>query len=101
MIHLLIAFMFMLLAYLIKYKQWSWLISGYNTSSKKQKEKYDEEALCHGAGNLLFLLTGIAGVGAIGEFNNVSWIMTLSWGLFLIVILAGIIYMNTGNRFKK
>lgn len=100
MIHLLIAIMFIFLAYLIKYKQWSWLIAGYNTSTKNQKEKYDEEALCRGVGNLMFTLTGIAFIGSIGEFFNVDWIMTFSWGLFLLAIIVAVIY-TTGTRFKK
>lgn len=28
----------------------SWLIAGYNTASKKEKEKYDEKKLCRAVG---------------------------------------------------
>jgi len=46
------------LGYLVKYKKWSWLIAGYNTSSKKEKAKYNTLALCSGVGNFLFSVSG-------------------------------------------
>lgn len=37
----------------------SWLISGYNSSSKSEKEKYDKVALCKFINNLMFILTSM------------------------------------------
>ncbi|NLY10246.1 MAG: DUF3784 domain-containing protein, partial [Firmicutes bacterium] len=45
MIHLGSAILMLIFSYLVKVKRWSWLIAGYNTSSKAEKDKYDEEAL--------------------------------------------------------
>ncbi|WP_035571536.1 DUF3784 domain-containing protein [Halonatronum saccharophilum] len=101
MTHIVMGLLLIVLAYLIRYRKWSWLIVGYNTSSKEEKKKYNKEALCNGVGNLLFILSGIAFVAALGEFWRVGWIVSFSWVLFSIVILVVIIYMNTGNRFKN
>ncbi len=81
MTHLLTALLLLLLGYLVKYRQWSWLIAGYNTSSKKAKDTYDKEALCNGVGNFLFLLAGILGLAFIGEYFGASWLVSLSWGV--------------------
>lgn len=91
--------------YLIKIKKMTFLISGYNTSSKYEKEKYDEVALCKAVGNLMF---------ALSFFNSIPFISHLIFGekfiddsfilsaFFTIIIsIIAIIYMNTGNRFKK
>lgn len=94
-----------LLGYLIRFKKMTFLISGYNTSSKEEKSRYDEVALCKAVGNLLFTLA---------FFNSVPFISYLLFGekfiddsfiisaFFTVIIsVVAIIYMNTGNRFKK
>ncbi len=101
MSHLFIAAMLFVLGYLVKYKRWSWLIAGYNTSSKDEKAKYDKEALCHGVGNIVLLLGGVVILAAVGEFLNFAWIVSFSWILFTVIIIVFLIYANTGNRYKK
>lgn len=87
--------------YLIGYKKWSFLIAGYNTSSKEEKQKYDEDALCKGMGKLLFLLGGITFISSLGALFKISWIINFSWILFSVIIIVFVIYANTGNRYKK
>ena len=101
MFHLYMVVLFIVLGYLVKYKQWSWLIAGYNTSSKKEKAKYDTAALCSGVGNFLFLLAGILLIAALGEILDAAWMISFSWLVFTVVIIAFLIYANTGNRYKK
>lgn len=101
MVHVFMGMLFILLGYLIKYKQWSWLIAGYNTSSKKEKLKYDAAALCGGVGNFLFLLAGILFVTALGEIFNAARVVSLGWILFSVSTIAFLVYANTGNRYKK
>lgn len=82
----------------------SWLIAGYNTTSKEEKEMYDERALSKAVGNLLFILGGIYILISIAGFLNLPnfrLIMTLGMVLFFVITIAAVIYMNTGNRFKK
>ncbi len=67
----------------------SWLIAGYNTSSKEQKEKYDKEKLCQAAGVMLLIVT-IATIFLI--FLHIKIII-----YFIIIIISAIItiiYMN-------
>lgn len=98
---LIIGLLLLVLGYLIKYKKWSWMIAGYNTSSKEEKEKYDELALCSFIGSFLFLLACILFVGALGSYLGAYWLISFSWFLFTVIIIMGVVYMNTGNRFKK
>ncbi|WP_097027518.1 DUF3784 domain-containing protein [Clostridium peptidivorans] len=88
----------------IRFGKASFLISGYNTSSKYEKEKYDEKALCKFVGNLLFTLAGIClfiGIAKILKFAYFSYIVIIGSILFVLVTIISVIYMNTGNRFKK
>lgn len=96
-----IAISLIILGYLIGYKKWSFLIAGYNTSSKEEKEKYDEDALCRAMGKLLFLLGGITFGSSLGSLFNIFWIINFSWILFSAIIIGFVIYANTGNRYKK
>jgi len=88
----------------VKYKKASWLIAGYNTSSKEEKEKYDEGALCRFVGNLLFALAAIVffmGLAGLLNLPYFMWVLGVGWTVFVLVIIGAVIYMNTGNRFKK
>jgi uncharacterized membrane-anchored protein len=92
----------LLLGYLIKKFKMSYLIAGYNTSSKKEKEKYDEKKLTNYVGNLLiisslFLIKGIILYFIIREEN----IIIVSWILFTIILIGGVIHLNITNYVKK
>jgi len=56
MIYLIPAGLLFLMGWLIRYKKYAWLISGYNISSKEEKEKYDLDKLTRLMGSFLFLL---------------------------------------------
>ena len=101
MFHIGMALLLMLLGYLVKYKRWSWLITGYNTSSRQEKASYDVEALCSSVGNFLFVLAGILLVTSLGEFLQAARIIASGWILFTAACIAFLIYANTGNRYKK
>ena len=101
MIHALTAAMLIAIGYMVRFKQWSWLIAGYNTSSKDEKDTYDTEALCSGVGNAMFVLGGIVLIGSLGEFLRIAWLWRISWVMFSVVTVIFLVYANTGNRFKK
>lgn len=101
MSHVIISMVFLLLGYLIKYKKWSWLISGYNTASKKEKEKYDVDALCNSTGEASFILGGVLLLTSLGEFFDIAWIIYAGWIVFTVLVFAFVIYANTGNRYRK
>ena len=77
------------------------MIAGYNTLPEEEKRKYDEKALCKFAGRLC-LIAGVTVLipGVVMVFYPFEWISAVSWGLFMVVIFAGIIYANKGNHFR-
>ena len=101
MLHIVLALLMFVLGYLIRYKRLSWLIAGYNTSSKEEKDTYDVAALSAGVGNLMFLLGGTLLVAAIGQLLGLGWAILAGWVLFVAVMVAALVYMNTGNRYRK
>ncbi len=79
----------------------AFLIAGYNTSCKEEKEKYDKKALCIFMGKSMFAL---AACWLISVFSEPDGNMIPFWvgiSLFFAVITFILIYANTGNRFRK
>lgn len=79
----------------------TFLIAGYNTSSKKEKSRIDEKALCRFMGKLMFLLAGCQLVIALSGILSISFLLVIGIMLHIIVIAGAVAYANTGNRFKK
>lgn len=104
MIYLIPAGLLFLMGWLIRYKKQTWLISGYNISSKEKKEKYDLDKLTRLMGSFLFLLGSVfllmffASILLTGYENEIAWV---GFSVESLVIIAGLIYLNTGNRVKK
>ena len=61
----------------------SWFISGYNTASKEEKEKYDEKKLCRTIG--------------MGLFENIlpAFFVYIALGIILVDVVVIIILGNT------
>lgn len=98
------AILLLLAGWLIKYKKVTWLISGYNTASRQQKERYDVEKLCRHMGNFVFALAGIFFVFAAARILFSAYsesIMSIGIAVFVVVSLGGLVYLNTGNRLMK
>lgn len=93
-----------ILALVISTGKANFLIAGYNTSSKEEQDKYDGKALAKFMAKLCFILgvimlaVPLADIFNIGRFNIIFWGSNIA---FIAVIIGGIIYMNTGNRFQK
>lgn len=94
----------LIVGWLIKYKKVTWLISGYNTASKQEKQRYDIGKLCNYMGNFIFILAGIFFVMAITSVLISQYSERITWigfGVLTVAIVCGIVYLNTGNRVKK
>lgn len=103
-LYLAIAAVLFLIGALIKYKKVTWLISGYNTAPKKEKEKYDVEKLCRYTGNFIFVLAAIWAATALLLFPLQEQADTVVWtGLSVLAaaIVIGIVFLNTGGRVKR
>ncbi|WP_317311520.1 DUF3784 domain-containing protein [Clostridium thermobutyricum] len=82
----------------------NFLIAGYNTASKEEKEKINEKELAKSMGNLLFILGGIELILPISKVLNLgdmNILMICVNVLFIFVTIGGIIYMNTAKKFKR
>ena len=92
---------FLLLGLVFSRGKGAFLIAGYNTASRAEKERYDEKALCRFMGKLMFALAGTWIPVALSALLDRMWLLWLGLGLFLTVCIGGVVYMNTGRRFLK
>lgn len=104
-INLISGIFLLILGFLIKKFELTYLIAGYNTASAKEKKKYDKEKLINCVGNFLMCLAGILISGGIlgiilSKIKNEIFIF--SWILFITYSVFWIIYINVGGHlFKK
>ena len=100
-IHCGMMLVFLLLGLLFSRGKVAFLIAGYNTAPRAEKETYDERALCRFMGKLMFALAGTWVPIALSALLDRMQLLWLGLGLFFAVCIGGVIYMNTGHRFQK
>ena len=73
----------------------SWFISGYNTASKKEKEKYNEKKLCRTMGIGMFVITLL--ISTMGLLENIlpAFFAYIALGIVLVDVAVIIILGNT------
>ena len=98
---LIVALLFVVLGIVIRLGKANWLIAGYNTSSKGEKAKYDEKALCRFVSNLLFVLAAIEILIGFAYYLNLVSVVVIGYILMVAVVIGSVIYLNTGNRYKN
>ena len=77
------------------------LIAGFNTKSKEEKEKYDTISLSKFSGKVFLMTAGMMFLSGIETLTELTWFWPV-WAICLALLLGtSIVYMNTGNRFKK
>lgn len=79
----------------------AWMIAGYNTSSKEEKEKTDSVALCKFMGKILLPIGVFLPLIAIGEIYEIDWLGGLYVAILFVLIIFALIYANTKKRFQK
>jgi len=79
----------------------AFLIAGYNTMSSKERETYDEKALCKAVGWLLLLISVFSMFFPLSISLESTWLFWASFIPIMILPLGFVIYANTGNRFRK
>ena len=92
---------FLLLGLVFSRGKGAFLIAGYNTAPKREKEKYDEQALCRFMGKMMFALAATWVPMTLSALLDRMWLLWLGLGLFFAVCIGGVVYMNTGHRFEK
>ena len=93
--------LFFVLGLLLRSGRGSFLIAGYNTASQKEKDKIDEKKLCRYTGNLMFILAGCQMFFVFSILLENKMLMWIGVAAFLISVVGGVVFLNTGDRLKK
>lgn len=92
---------FIVLGIIFSFGKGAFLIAGFNTLEKEERDKYDVPSLCRFMGKLMFLIAFCIGLLTLSDmlFNRMLYYL----GNLLLIgcIVLAIVYMNTGDRFKK
>lgn len=100
-IHLIILIPFLIFAIVLSREKGAFLIAGYNTLSAQEKAKYDEEALCKFMGKIMYGISFSILLWGLSDLLEILVLFIIGLALFLILIIFALVYMNTGERFKK
>ena len=73
----------------------SWFISGYNTATKEEKEKYDEKKLCRTMGIGMSIIAILALIMGVLENILSAFFVYIALGIILIDVAGIIILGNT------
>lgn len=93
--------LFALLGVALSMGKCSFLIAGFNTMSKEEKEKYDTKSLCKYMGKVMFGIAFCITLFVLSDVLVVKAIFNVGLALFIFIIIFTIFYTNTGNRFIK
>jgi cytochrome c biogenesis factor len=103
-INLLTGLFLIFLGLTIRIFKMSYLIAGYNTASKEEKRKYNEEKLIKYVSNLLMISSAFIIIGGLLSiiFNAIQETIFIgSWLFFTIFIISGVIYLNVSGCVKN
>ena len=76
------------------------LIAGYNTASREEKAKTDEKKFLKAMAVLMFILAGCVLVSALGQVLHIKPLIWTGQAFFAAAVIIGLIYLNTGARFR-
>lgn len=93
--------LFILLGTMLSLGKWSFLIAGFNTMSKEEKENYDVLSLCKFMGKFMFMIAFCISLFVLSDILMMKILFNIGITLFIVAILFVIIYSNTGNRFEN
>ena len=73
----------------------SWVIYGYNTASKEEKEKYDEKKLCRTLGIGISIISILILIMGLFESVLPAFFVYIALGIILVNVVVIIILGNT------
>ena len=100
-INLIILIPFLIFAIFLSKGKGASLLAGYNTMSNSEKAKYDEAALCKFMGKIMFGISFSIFLFALSEWLENQFLFAIGLVLLLTLIIFGLVYSNTRDRFKK
>ena len=77
------------------------LIAGYNTASREEKAKTDEKKLLKAMSVFMFVFAGCFLIPALSQVFHIKSLIWIGQALFIAALIIGLIYLNTGDRFRK
>ena len=100
-IHFLIIAVFVVLGLVFRRGKGAFLIAGYNTATYEEKSKTDEKKLLKAMSVFMFVLAGCFFISALSQVLHAKSLIWIGQALFAVALIAGLIYLNTGDRFKR
>lgn len=100
-IHAAVLLVLVLLGLLFRSGRGAGLIAGYNTMPPEERAKWDEKALCRFMGKLMLALAACWLLVLLSAVLEQIALLAVGLVLFLLLIAAGVVYANTGRRFRK
>jgi hypothetical protein len=95
------AIIFIILGILIKYGKMYWLIAGYNTMPKEEKEKYDIEGIATVFRNVMFGMALIIIVGYfIANFTESPNIQDYAFWASMAIGIPYLLIKSNSKKFK-
>lgn len=89
---------------LVRLTQSGWMIAGYNTMSGEEKDRWNLDALKRFISRLFFLEAILLLVFGLLQWLDVlgaDVAASICWPVFVMTLIAGVLYVNTGKRFKS
>lgn len=100
-IGILMVCLFILIGVMLSFGKWSFLIAGFNTMSKEEKETYDVMSLCKFMGKIMFMIAFSLALFMLSDVLMMDILLNIGISIVIITVIFAVIYSNTGNRFKK
>ncbi|MCK0157907.1 DUF3784 domain-containing protein [Cellulophaga sp. F20128] len=95
------AIIFIILGILIKYGKMYWLIAGYNTMPKEEKEKYNIEGIANLFRNVMFGMALIIISGyLIAELTENPNIQNYAFWTSMIIGIPYLLIKSNSNKYK-
>ena len=93
--------LFVGLGFLFSKGKGEFLLAGYNTMSAAEKEKYDMVAICKFMGKMMYGFSFSVLLWGISALLDSQLYFVIGMIIFVLFLVWTLVYMNTGNRFKK
>lgn len=101
LIMIIVIMVFLMVGIVFSNGKGAFLVAGYNTMPKEEKENYDTVALCKFMGKLMFSLCFSMIFWLLAMIFDTSILFIIGIILFMIFLVVGLIYMGAEDRFKK
>ena len=95
------AIIFIVLGILIKYGKMYWLIAGYNTMPKEEKEKYDIKGIANLFGNVMFGMALIIILGyLIAKLTENQSIQSYAFWTSMTIGIPYLLIKSNSKKYK-